>query len=257
MEIIDTHVHLYDPAYAADLKEVIQRAKAQRVNHYILAGVNSATLQQALALHALFNQETSVLVGLHPCDVQANYEEELNELANYLTDPRCRGIGEIGLDYYHDKTFITQQKAALQTQLEWAKQYNYPISFHVRNALPDVLEVLKTFLPYRFTGVFHCFSGSYEEAQTILRLGNFKLGVGGVITFKNSHLPETIKRLGLAHIVVETDGPYLAPVPHRGTRNEPAYLEHVVQKLGAIFELDYPEVVAQLHANTRVIFHYL
>jgi TatD DNase family protein len=193
------------------------------------------------------------MMGLHPCYVKENVAEELAIVERWLAKRKFAAIGEIGLDFYWDTTFGTQQLYAFQTQMEWALHYHLPIVIHTRNAMQQTIDAVKPFAKKGLTGIFHCFSGSYESAKQIIDM-NFALGIGGVLTYKNAGLPEVLHHIDLMHIVLETDAPYLTPVPYRGKRNESAYLEYIVAKLAAVKNCSVQEIAAITTANAIKIF---
>jgi TatD DNase family protein len=193
------------------------------------------------------------MMGLHPCSVQANYQEELAIVADWLEKRSFVAIGEIGLDFYWDKTFVQEQHLAFEQQMQWALEKNLPIVIHTRNAMQETINAVQPFAKKGLRGIFHCFSGSYESAQQIINMG-FYLGIGGVLTYKNAGLPAALAQIGLEWMVLETDAPYLTPVPFRGKRNEPAYLEHVVAKLAETKGVSVAEVAAITTANAQKIF---
>jgi TatD DNase family protein len=192
-------------------------------------------------------------MGLHPCSVKENVEEELSVVKEWMSKKKFAGVGEIGIDLYWDKTFLLQQQQAFKTQIDLALQYNYPIVIHCRDAFDEIFEILESYkkLP---KAIFHCFSGNIEQANKIIALGDFKLGIGGVLTFKNSGLDKVIEQVDLEHLVIETDAPYLAPVPFRGKRNEPSYLMEVAKKLAEIKSISMMEVAEITTKNAEFIF---
>lgn len=204
----------------------------------ILPNVDATSLSQMLQTEKKYSGFCYAAVGLHPTSVKADYIEELKNIETLLEQRKWIAIGEIGLDFYWDKTFATAQIKVFRQQLEWALSYHMPVIIHIRNAMSETLDILEEYQGKGLTGVLHCFSGTPEEAARSLSIGGFKLGIGGVLTFKNSRLSETLQQVPLSEIVLETDSPYLAPVPHRGSRNESAYLPLVVEKLAQIY--DYP-----------------
>jgi len=193
------------------------------------------------------------MMGLHPCSVKENFEEELQIAEQWLSRRKFAAVGETGLDFYWDKTFTAQQYTAFRTQVGWAKKYNIPVVIHSRQSTPECIDVIKEMHDTSLTGIFHCFGGSLEEAQQITELG-FYLGIGGVLTYKNSGLAGVIEKLPLDNIVVETDAPYLTPVPFRGKRNESAYLKYVVQKIAELKNISIEEVAEITTANANKLF---
>lgn len=253
--LIDTHCHLFLEEFDADREGVVERAKEAGVQKILLPNIDCSTIERLYSTEKSFPDLCYAMIGLHPTSVKENFQDELKEIEKKLVQRKFTGIGEIGMDLYWDKIFIKEQKIAFQTQLEWAVKYNYPVSIHCRDAFDVIFEILDAMQQIP-KGVFHCFTGTYEQAQKILSYQKFKLGIGGVITFKKSHLPEVLKKLDLIHFVLETDAPYLSPVPFRGKRNEPAYLKHIVQTLADIKDSPVEEVIKHCYQNTvQVFFH--
>ncbi len=253
MNFIDTHTHLYREYYPEDFEEVVRRAVEAGVGKMILGGVNRNTPEQINDAVACFPDNMFALVGLHPEDAKENFEEELALLEPHIDDANVVGIGEIGLDYYWDRTFEQQQREAFYRQLCWARDRQLPLSMHIRNAYSDAIQILQQFKPGELSGVMHCFSGGIQEAEWAVNHG-FALGVGGVVTFKNNKLQEILPKIGLEHIVLETDAPYLAPVPFRGKRNESAYIPHIARKLAEIFDVSVQTVADQTTATAYNLF---
>jgi len=250
---VDTHAHLYAKEFDADRDELIKKAMANGVSKFYLPNISSQSIEGMLALEKKFPHVCLPMMGLHPCDVNENYLNELEIVENWLKQRSFAAIGEIGIDLYWDKTFIKEQQLAFKTQIEWALKYNYSIIIHCRDAFDEIYAILKSFkqLP---KGIFHCFSGNLEQANKIIELGNFKLGIGGVLTFKNSGLDKVVEQLDLHHLVLETDAPYLAPVPFRGKRNEPVYLLEVAKKLAEIKNCSIQQIADTSTQNAEFIF---
>ncbi len=255
MNFTDTHIHLYADDYKPDLSAVLNRAKMQGVTKYFMPNIDLKSIENMLAITKEYPDICLPMLGLHPSCVDENWRQILDTMETWLDVHKWIAIGEIGIDLYHHTTFRSEQLAALERQLQWAKKYNLPISFHVRKGLDEVLFVLKKFSTHRFRGVFHCFGGSLADVQKIQEVGDFKFGIGGVVTFKNASLAAIIPEIGLENIVLETDGPYLAPVPFRGTRNEPAYILDIALKIADILGLSLPEIQTQTQLNIQSIFH--
>jgi TatD DNase family protein len=251
--MIDTHCHLYLEDFIDDAEAVIARAAAAGVERFYLPSIDSHTTEAMLAFEKQFSGKCFAMMGIHPCSINETIDNELAHVQDWLSKRRFAAIGEIGLDFYHDASFKEQQYAAFHRQAEWALQYNMPIVIHSRSAMQETIDVIDSYKDKGLRGIFHCFSGSEVEAQKILATG-FYLGIGGVVTYKNAGLAEAIKNIPLEHLVLETDAPYLTPVPHRGKRNEPAYLEHVVSKLAEIKNISKEEVAAITTANAKKIF---
>lgn len=253
MELVDTHCHLYGEEFTADIDQVIERAKAAGVKRFYLPGIDSTAIPSMLELEARFPGECIAMMGLHPCYVKENYLEELEVVRQWLQQRKFAAVGEIGLDFYWDRTFEVQQYEAFRTQIGWAKEYSLPIVIHSRNSTQECINIVKEFRDGGLKGVFHCFSGSVELARQIVQQG-FLLGIGGVLTYKNAGLPEVLKDIPLEHIVLETDAPYLTPVPFRGKRNESSYLTHIIAKLAEVKEMDVEEVARITTANAASLF---
>ena len=250
---IDSHCHLYLPDFSGDIGSVMQRAEKEGVSKFYLPAIDSETEENLLSLEQSFPGKCFAMMGLHPCSVGENYKQELEWVERWLQKRRFPAIGETGLDFYWDQTFIKEQIKAFELQISWALQYDKAIVIHSRNALDECIRLIAAHQNGRLRGIFHCFSGTYEQAQMILETG-FYLGIGGVLTYKNSGLSEVISRVPLEHIVLETDAPYLAPVPYRGKRNESSYLKYVIEKLALIKEVS-PEQVGDITTrNAENIF---
>ncbi|MEO0044788.1 MAG: hypothetical protein RL329_4237 [Bacteroidota bacterium] len=250
--LIETHAHLYAEAFDADRDAMIQRAQAAGVTQIYLPNVDSVSYPSMLALEKKYPNYCHAMTGLHPCSVKETYLSELKFVEKTLQDRKFCGVGEIGIDLYWDKTFFKEQVFAFERQMELAQAAQIPIVIHSRNATTEVLEILKT-KKALIRGIFHCFGGSVEEARAIIDLG-FYIGIGGVLTYKKSGLDEVLKHISLEHMVLETDAPYLAPVPFRGKRNETAYLTHIAQKLAIVKEVSVETVGAITSRNAKNIF---
>jgi TatD DNase family protein len=255
MEWIDTHTHLYLSEFANDITEVIQRAKNKGVSFFLLPHIDSETTNLFFELLEKFPAECLPMMGLHPCSVKNNYKIELSKCEKFLKNSalKMHGIGEIGLDYYWDKNLIVEQKEALHTQLNWAKEMKLSFSLHSREAIDDAIQICTEEQNGNLKGVFHCFSGNAEQAKKIIDNG-FTLGIGGVATFKNGGLEPVLKATSLENIVLETDSPYLAPVPYRGKRNESSYITLVGEKIAAVKEITIEDVARITTENAKRIF---
>ena len=253
MKLIDTHCHLYLDEFKNDIHNTIGRAKKTGVSKFYLPSIDSETTADLLAMEALFPGECIAMMGLHPCSVKENYKAELQLAEDWLNKRSFAAIGEIGLDFYWDKTFSTQQYEAFEIQMQWALERNMPIVIHTRNAMQETIDAVKPFAKKGLKGIFHCFSGNYENAMSIIDM-QFLLGIGGVLTYKNAGLQEVIKNIDIEHVVLETDAPYLTPVPFRGKRNESSYLEYIVNKLAEVKNIPTEEVAAITTANAEKIF---
>jgi TatD DNase family protein len=253
MVLIDTHCHLYSKSFAHDVDDAIQRAEKEGVEKFYLPAIDSECQQALLALEAKYPGKCIGMTGLHPCNVKENYAAELNFVEQELSRRSWVAIGEIGLDFYWDKTFSAEQYAAFHQQTEWALHYDIPIVIHSRESMMESIGVIREHQKGKLRGIFHCFSGDAAAARAIVDLG-FYLGIGGVLTYKNSGLPEAIREIGLEHLVLETDAPYLSPVPFRGKRNESSYLKYVVHKLAEVKGVDVEEAARVTTENAQKIF---
>ena len=253
MIIVDTHCHLYSEEFIGDIDEVIARAKCQGVVKFYLPAIDSNSLEAMLALENRYPTEVFAMMGLHPCYVKENYKTELQIMADQLTKRTFVAVGEIGLDFYWDKTFATQQYEAFELQMQWALDKKMPIVIHTRYAMQETINMVKPFAAKGLTGIFHCFSGSYESAKQITDM-DFMLGIGGVITYKNSGLPEALINIPSSYLVLETDAPYLTPVPFRGKRNESSYLQYIIEKLADIKQTSVEEMASITTENAARIF---
>jgi len=254
MRLIDTHCHLYSDVFNEDREQAIANAKRMGVDRILLPNVD---LQTVAGMHELVENHPGVcypMMGLHPCDVKSDYETEIAQLFSFFDTHTYCAVGEIGIDLYWDKTTQDIQEKAFLMQVEFALSKSLPIAIHSRNATHRIIEMLKPYKSKGLTGVFHCFSESVELAEEILKLGGFKLGIGGVLTYKNAGLPEVLKQIDLQHIILETDSPYLPPVPHRGKRNEPAYTRLVAEKLADVKGVSLREVADITTANAEQLF---
>ncbi len=255
MELIDTHTHLFSDKFKEDGGEVVQRAIDSGVKKLFLPNINSSTVQPMMELTKVFPENCFPLLGLHPCDVKSNFESVLSEMKPLFKKHKFYGIGETGLDLHWDKTTLEIQKQALRIQISWAKELELPIIIHARESYDELFEVFDQENDDRLTGVFHCFTGDIGQAQKIIDYGGFKLGLGGVLTFKNSGLDKTISEIDMKHFVLETDSPYLAPHPHRGKRNESSFLHYVATKLSEVKEISFERVAEMTSKNAAELFN--
>ena len=253
MILIDTHCHLYDEQLIADIDLVIERAVAAGVQKFYLPAIDSTTTVAMLSLEEKFPGKCMAMMGLHPCHVKENFKTELEMVAEWLTKRNFAAIGEIGLDYYWDTSFVKEQQEAFRTQIEWSIQYDLPIVIHTRNSMQETINIVKEYSAKGVRGIFHCFGGSYETAKEIIKAG-FYLGIGGVLTYKKAGLAEVLQHIDLEHLVLETDSPYLTPVPFRGKRNESSYLSYITAKLAEVKNISQEEVAAITTANAQKIF---
>ncbi len=251
--LTDSHTHLYLKDFHDDLNMVIENALNNKVDRFMLPNIDDTTILSLLDLHKKDPSVFFPMLGLHPCSVKKNFIKKLEELYEYIDKYPFIGIGEIGMDLYWDNTFIEEQKEALAIQINWSKKHNLPIVIHSRNSFKEIYSVVSKEKNDNTTGIFHCFSGTYQDALDIIDMG-FYLGIGGVITFKNSNLCEIIKNVDLKHLVLETDAPYLAPHPMRGKRNEPKFLPLIANKIAELKNTSV-ELVAEITTqNTNHLF---
>lgn len=253
MKLVDTHAHLYAKAFNADRSEMIERAVARGVETFYLPNIDSGSIEGMLALEAAYPHRCFAMMGLHPCSVQENYEEELAVVRSWLDKRPFCAIGEIGIDLYWDKSTLAIQEIAFRRQISWALEFDVPIVIHARESTEEILVILESLQEARLRGIFHCFTGDAGQAARAIALG-FHLGIGGVLTFKNSGLDQTVSGIDLRHLVLETDAPYLAPVPFRGKRNESSYVYFVAEKLAEIKGITIEEVARITTANAAKIF---
>jgi TatD DNase family protein len=253
MIFTDTHAHLYDPCFEAELDALMERAADAGVDKIFLPNCDLATVPPMMKLSARFPQRCFPMIGLHPCYVKEDVEAELAGLKAYLEQQSFWAIGEIGLDFYWDKTFVTQQKAAFRQQIGWARAAGLPIVIHSREATTACLDIIESEGSGTVPGILHCFSGTAAEAERTVALG-LQLGIGGVVTYKKSNLRDVIRAVGIEHLVLETDAPYLAPVPYRGKRNESSYIPHIAQVVAEALSLPVAEVARITNANAEHIF---
>lgn len=259
--MIDTHAHIYDEKFLADEQEMMHRIQLAEVKQIWMPNCNQETIEPMLAWEKKYPEMCLPMMGLHPCYVDENFENELQIVGEWLAKRPFLMIGEIGLDFYWDLTFVPQQEKAFVAQLELAKKYQLPICIHSRsskdgqlNAITRACELIESFGWDDLRGIFHCFSGNLEDAKRIIDL-NFLLGIGGVVTYKNGGVAEVIAQIDIHHLVLETDAPYLAPVPHRGKRNEVAFVAHVAEKVAQVKQMPLQEVIQQTSANALRLVH--
>lgn len=253
MIITDTHTHLYSEQFDGDRDKMIQRALDAGVCRFFVPAIDSTYLNSMLDLEKSFPENIFLMMGLHPTHVKENFEEELIFVKHWLDKRNFYAVGEIGIDLYWDKTLLKQQQIAFKTQIAWAKEKNIPIVIHCRDAFDEIFEVLEEVKDNQLFGIFHCFSGNLEQAKKAISY-NMKLGIGGVVTFKNGKIDQFLHEIPLEHLVLETDAPYLAPTPFRGKRNESSYITKVLEKLAEIYNLT-PEKIAEITTqNSKNIF---
>ncbi|HWR94227.1 MAG TPA: TatD family hydrolase [Flavobacterium sp.] len=253
MKFTDTHTHLYSDEFEDDRFEMIHRAINAGVSRFFIPAIDSNYTQSMYDLEKNFPENVFLMMGLHPTHVKDNYLEELQLVEKELSSRKFVAIGEIGIDLYWDKTHINEQKEAFRKQIQLAKQYKLPIVIHCRDAFDEVFEILEEQKSPDLFGIFHCFTGTYEQALKAISY-NMKLGIGGVVTYKNGKIDQFLNQIDLKHIVLETDSPYLAPVPYRGKRNESGYLINIANKLAEIYDRKVEEIAHITTQNSKDIF---
>jgi TatD DNase family protein len=253
MEFIDTHAHVNDLAFDEDRDQVIKRSIQAGISKIYLPNIDITTIEPILAVEAKYPQICAAMIGIHPCHISKDFEQQLEQVGEWLSKRRFAAIGEVGMDLYRDQSFQTQQQEAFAIQIAWAKQYQLPLIIHCRNAFEETLQLLESQQDGSLKGIFHCFGGSLVEAKRIIELG-FYLGIGGVLTFKNAGLAGVLAEIALEHLVLETDSPYLAPLPYRGKRNEPSYLPYVAAHIADIHQVDLATLASITTANAKQVF---
>lgn len=253
MIITDTHTHLYSDAFDADRNDMIHRAINQGVSRFFIPAIDSTYTESMLQLEQDFPEHVFLMAGLHPTHVKENYTEELNHVEEMLAKRKFYAVGEIGIDLYWDTSTLEIQKKAFKYQIQLAKKYKLPIVIHCREAFNEIFEILETEKDDDLFGVFHCFTGDLEQAHQAISY-NMKLGIGGVATFKNGKIDQFLNQIELKHIVLETDSPYLAPVPYRGKRNESAYIIKVLEKLSHIYNVSLEDLASITTQNSKEVF---
>ena len=253
MILTDTHTHLYYETDPEKLSDLMQRSLDNKVCRLFLPNVDSESIPLVFGLSERYPNHCFPMLGLHPCDVKANYKAELDSISKEIAQRKVYSIGEIGIDLYWDKSTLSIQQEAFRTQIDWAKNLGLPIVIHCREAFDEILEILNELKDDKLRGIFHCFSGTLEQAHQVIGLG-FYLGIGGVLTYKNSGLDKVIQDVSLEHLVLETDSPYLTPVPFRGKPNESSYLVYIAQKLADIKQVSLEEIAEVTTRNSRLVF---
>jgi len=248
--MIDTHAHIYLEQFDKDRNEMVDRAKSKGIKSIYLPNIDSSTITAMMDCEVAYPNYCYPMMGLHPCSVKENYREELDIVRSWLEKRAFVAIGEIGIDLYWDKTFLEQQKEAFRTQIQWAKEFKLPIVIHARESLEEILEIIEDEKGPELQGIFHCFTGNLEQAKRILAC-NFLVGIGGVLTYKNAKLEPVFTEIPINSIVLETDAPYLSPVPHRGKRNEPSFIFETAKKLSAVKNLPIEEVINITTSNAK------
>ena len=254
MIITDTHTHLYSEAFNEDRQDMVQRAIDLGVSRFFIPAIDSTYTNSMLELERDFPNHMYLMMGLHPTSVKANYLEELSHVEEWLSNRHFYAVGEIGIDLFWDTSTLEIQKKAFKHQIQLAKKYKLPIVIHCRDAFDEIFEVLETEKSEDLFGVFHCFTGTLEQAKHAMSF-NMKLGIGGVVTFKNGKIDQFINQIDLEHIVLETDSPYLAPKPYRGKRNESSYIIKVLEKLSELYGIPKEKIAEITTQNSKAIFN--
>ena len=254
MFFVDTHAHLYAEEFSEDIDEVISRATQQGVSKLLLPDIDSNSRKSMMELHSRFPETCFPMIGLHPTSVKEDYISELQEIEKIITTHKFYGIGETGIDLYWDKTFIHEQIEAFTFQIELAIRHNLPVIIHSRKSLHEIFPILKKYFHRGLSGVFHCFPGNISEARQVIDMG-FYLGIGGVVTYKNSSMAAVVQHFGLDNLVLETDAPYLPPVPYRGQRNESSYIPEIASFISRLITIPPEEVAFATSANAGKLFH--
>ena len=253
MILTDTHTHLYLEQFDLDRAEVIQKAMDNKITRFFIPAIDSTYYSAMFDLENQFPNNIFLMAGLHPTHVKDNFKDELDHVKKMLKERKFYAVGEIGIDLYWDKTYLQQQQEAFKTQINWAKEMSLPIVVHCRDAFDEIFEILEDVKEDSLSGIFHCFTGNLEQAKQAISCG-LKLGIGGVVTFKNGKIDQFLNEIPLKNIVLETDSPYLAPTPFRGKRNESSYLVNVVDKLVGIYGLTPDEIAQITTQNSKDVF---
>ncbi len=254
MFFVDTHAHLYAEEFSEDIDEVIRKATQRGVTKLLLPDIDSSSRNSMLALHLRYPETCLPMIGLHPTSVKEDYQAELQEIEKIITAQKFYGIGETGIDLYWDKTFLREQIEAFTFQAELSLRYNLPLVIHSRKSLHEIIPILKKYCNRGLRGVFHCFPGNISEARQVIDMG-FYLGIGGVVTYKNSSMAAVVKHFGLDNLVLETDAPYLPPVPYRGKRNESSYIPEIASFIALLINIPAEEVALVTSANAARLFN--
>jgi len=253
MIFTDTHAHIYAEEFLQDYEECYNRSILQKVNRVFVPNIDLDSISSLKSICNQFSDSYFPMMGLHPCSVKQDYELVLTQIYDELISAKYYAVGEIGMDLYWDKTTFLIQKNAFVEQARWAIKYNLPVAIHSRDATRELIHIIKTEYLSALRGIFHCFTGEVSEARELLNMG-FYLGIGGVVTYKNSTLPQTLMEIGIKGLVLETDAPYLPPVPYRGKRNETSFIPLIAEKLSQIFKLEIEEVAEITTNNSKDIF---
>ena len=251
--ITDTHTHLYVEQFDADRAAMILRAKSAGVSRFFIPAIDSSYHKRMFDLEKYHPYEVFLMMGVHPTSVKTNYKEELAKVKEWIDQRDFYAIGEIGIDLYWDTSFLKEQQDAFRIQIQWAKEKKWPIVIHCREAFDEIFEILEQEVDDDLRGIFHCFTGNLEQAEKAISF-NMKLGIGGVVTFKNGKIDQFLNQISLEHIVLETDSPYLAPKPYRGKRNESSYIRYIIDTLATIYGKDFDEIAQITTQNSKDIF---
>ena len=251
--ITDTHTHLYVEQFDADREAMILRAKSVGVSRFFIPAIDSSYHKRMFDLEKYHPNEVFLMMGVHPTSVKTNYKEELAKVKEWIDQRDFYAIGEIGIDLYWDTSFLKEQQDAFRIQIQWAKEKKWPIVIHCREAFDEIFEILEQEVDDDLRGIFHCFTGNLEQAEKAISF-NMKLGIGGVVTFKNGKINQFLNQISLEHIVLETDSPYLAPKPYRGKRNESSYIRYIIDTLATIYGKDFDEIAQITTQNSKDIF---
>tara|TARA_R110001592_G_C13182829_1_gene751141 strand:+ start:5344 stop:6114 length:771 start_codon:yes stop_codon:yes gene_type:complete len=254
MILTDTHTHLYSSQFDENRTEMIQNCIDKGISRLFLPNIDNGSIDGMLALEKEFPNNCFAMMGLHPCSVAANYKEELALVESWLNKRNFCAIGEIGIDLYWDKSTLAIQQDVFKTQINWAKERNLPFVIHCRDAFDEIFEIMDELNDDKMRGIFHCFTGNLEQANHIINYGGFKLGIGGVVTFKNAGLDKIVEQIDLQYLVLETDSPYLAPVPYRGKRNESSYLLNIAKKISELHQVPIEDVAKITTDNSAEVF---
>ena len=249
----DSHAHIYSDKFKNDIDKILTKAFEENVNKIYMPNIDHTTIEEMLKLEEAYNGKCFSMMGLHPCSVNKDFEKELQVVEEWLFKRPFTAVGEIGIDLYWDKTYFEQQKEVFRIQTAWAKKLNLPIVIHTRNSMKETIALIEEVYEEGLTGVVHCFTGNVDDARRIIKLG-FKLGIGGVATFKNGGLDTVIPHIDLKHLLLETDSPYLSPKPHRGKRNEPSYIPIIAQRIADLKDTTIEEVEKVTDANAASFF---
>ncbi|MDG1477005.1 MAG: TatD family hydrolase [Vicingaceae bacterium] len=254
MILTDTHTHLYSEQFNEDIDVVVQNCIEKGIERLFLPNIDSTSIESMMALGEKYPENCFPMMGFHPTSVRDNYKEELALVEQCMSNHKFCAVGEIGIDLYWDKTYVKEQQEAFRFQIELAKKYDLPFVIHCRDSFDEIFEILDELNDDKMRGIFHCFTGTVEQANHIINYGDFKIGIGGVVTFKNSGLDNIVEQIDIKHLVLETDSPYLAPTPHRGKRNESTYLYNIAEKVADIYNISVEEVAEITTENSKQVF---